>query len=124
MSIVTSVVILFLFACVYLPEMSTHLQLHFLLNRDTEKFSSFLKGIDIPDGCGGDAPEDISSGLKVVTENLTWGHGTKAREVHINMYLVSYNLICVFYSEQIRSRICPLDACRPINFSSHSYTIL
>ena len=70
---------------------STHLQLHFLLNRDTKKFSSFLKGIDIPADCGGDAAEDISSGLKVVTENLTWGHGTKARSLCTHVVRLRYS---------------------------------
>lgn len=66
---------------------STHMQLHFF--RDTETFSSFLEEIDIPGGCGGDAAEDISSGLKVVTELLSWGHGTKARSSHTHVVRLS-----------------------------------
>ena len=52
-------------------------------------FSSFLEEIDIPDGRGGDTAEDISSGLKVAIENLSWGHGTKARSSHTCIHVVS-----------------------------------
>ena len=45
-------------------------------------FSSFVEQINIPSGCGGDVAEDISSGLKIVTEMLSWDHGTKARDIH------------------------------------------
>lgn len=51
-----------------------------MYHRDAEAFSTFINGIEIKGGVGGDEAEDVLGGLKVAIEELSWppNEGTKA----------------------------------------------
>ena len=43
-----------------------------IILRDAEAFTAFINGIETGAGVGGDDPEDVLGGLKVVIEQLSW----------------------------------------------------